>query len=553
MTDIYVAQIYTNSLIKEMQVMESVRRPCTIDFSPFFGNYEHQIHIDIPINRRVAKDVNRCIDLWMNSLQEKVLYPRLGSKTVSKMASDELYGMFPDYVSYDEKGITPIDLERVYHSTGYQVLGPCEMRQKWYSSILKPRTYYTQGGQAYHTSKYLAIPFVKLCDTLPATNRRTRIQPNRIVIRDPTDDIAYYDLSSFTTNLHVHREFMVHLSVYCRGHNVRILDSVEGVVHRDLGQMIYEYTMHNLCHPEYVIPTKYDKDRMVRYHNVAGFLGVYGNIATATFIHGIVMAMTHNNYDENNVAGDDGLDVTKDVTDTLNIVSTLGTVADEKTFRESEGCCIHLKRPIQRIGNVLVHGTLITWPSLEPGMENIDNRYPYLQRSSKLEKRNMIASSITAFLRKLETQKMSQDEYDLIDHFLLKMYSEYGLPKGGNVPQLGNSKLGFVSTYERRFIGINPLINTIQRNYVDIARLPLRDHIPWDHGMFIEGEFMCNQTPLLKHLEVLGYLEQEKISIYVCGREGMEQLMKEYTKPEPRVYRYFVIKKLPSWVIDYSS
>lgn len=543
-----VRDIYTQSMVKEVKVMESVKRTNNLCFEPFFGSYWDQIHPDIPCNESAARRVHKSIDNWIEDLRRKVLYPSVSSKTISKESASRLLNLDHDYSPNDDIGVTAIDLERVYHIYGVKIGGPCEMRQKWYCSQLKPRTYYCQGGCAYHTSKYLAVPFVDLCDTIPATNRRTRVDPGRIKIPTASSDVIYYDLFAFTSNLHPQYEFVLRLAKYCYGVTVHIMDSVEGIIPKDLGELIYEYARTNLLNPEYTLPAKYENPSEVHYHGVAGFLGVYGNIATATFLHGCVMSMMHDSEDENNVAGDDGLDVSSDIPLTLKIIGEMGEVQDEKTFRESEGCCIHLKRPITRIGPRLYHGQLFTWPSLEPVMKNSDNRYPYLRNISNHERKDALAGSVTSFLRKLENQIFSDSEITMIDRFLTYVYDTYKLPKGGCVPQITGGPLGFVPIYERRFIGMDPIYNTITRLYNGIAILPLRGHEPLRYDMLQENVFSSNHHKLLRQLQILGYLEQEKEKCFVYGDSGLKQLLQEYTKPEPPIYKYTVIQILPNWV-----
>jgi hypothetical protein len=471
---------------------------------------------------------------------------------VSRTTRDELERRFPDYVPNLEIGITPIDLERIYHMYETKVSGPCEMRQKWYPSILNPRTYYAMGGDAYHSSKYLAKAFVDLCDKLPATNRRTRVEPSRVTIRDETNDVAFYDLTSFTSNLHPQCAFMYRLANYARGVRVYLVDAVRGIISEDLGYLIYEYTKHNLDNPSYTIPSKYGDPSVNHYHSIAGFLGVYGNIATATFLHGAVMAMRHEYTDENNVAGDDGLDITPSVDNTLNTVQLLGQVKDEKTFRMSEGCCIHLKRPITRIGNRLLQGQLYTWPSLEAGQNDTDPRYTQYNDLSNRDRRSIAASSITAFLRKLESQHIDTSELELVDTFMIMMYDTYKLPKAGCVPQALHDSSSFVPIYEKRFIGLDPIRNTIIRNYTGIARLPLRGKQEWQYEMFQDGTFRCNNTKLLSYLVKLGYVEQVKIQTLSFGNAGLDQLIREYVDPDPLIYDYTIMRKLPTWITDFS-
>jgi hypothetical protein len=543
----------TESYIKEIAVMESSKRPHELDFSVYFGNYHSQVHPSVAPNPGVARFVHKLIDRWIGSLQERVLLPRITSKTVSKNTAYTLRSTLLDYEPNDPMGVTPIDLERVYYLHGWKVPGSCEMRQKWYVSNLKPRTYYATGGDAYHTSKYLSRPFTELCDLLPATNRRLRVNPSRIHIADDALDIAYYDLSSFSSNLHEHDNFMGELATYCMGTTVELLDSVHGIMEHDLGALIRDYNATNLHYPAYTAPARYGDPTVDRYQGIAGFLGVFGNIATATFIHGIVMAMRHTRFDENNVAGDDGLDVTDSVEDTLALVRTLGTVSDEKTFRDHEGGCIHLKRPILRYGGRLFHGNLVAWPSLEPVMTTIDARYPYLRSNSQKEKIDALAGSVTAFLRKLESLVLSDADVDLVDTFLSHVYNAYALPKEGYVPQCTlQSHFGFIPTYERRFIGVDPIWNTLCRHYTGTVEVRLRGCVQWDVGQLQEGTFRCNSNGVLRHLVCLGVMEQNKLSVEAYGEDGLQRLLKEYMDPDPPIYEYVCSSKIPAWITEVS-
>lgn len=546
-----IDRIFTASMLKELTVMESIKRPCELDFECFFGCFQVPVLDFLPPNVAMAKHIHECINSWISDLQDRVLYPKIGSKTVSRLTRDELRTYYPDYWPASDIGITPVDLERVYHRYSHKIGGPCEMRQKWYCSNLQPRTYYAMGGDAFHSSKYLAGPFVDLCDALPTTNKYTRVDPGRIVIRDPSHDVAYYDLTSFTSNLHVHLTFIMRLANYCMGVTVQVLDAIHGVIEVDLGCMLYEYARVNLSDPSYTLPSKYADSSVEHYHSIAGFLGVYGNIASATFIHGAVITMTHDYLDESNIAGDDALDVTPSVPRTLQVANSMGIVKDEKTFRDSEGCCIHLKRPITRTGCRLLHGLLVTWPSIEPGMEDPDPRYPHYRGSSRRVRRDAIAGSVTAFLRKLESASMTSEEVDMVDVLLSHIYSTYGLPRGGCVPQATNEPSAFVPAYEKRYIGLDPIHNTIVRNYTGIARLPMRGRVRWNYGMFKDPIFECNTTKLLNYLETLGYVEQEKVSVCVFGEEGLRQLLREYKNPEPPIYRYTTVHSLPRWITDF--
>lgn len=158
-----------------------------------------------------------------------------------------------------------------------------------------------------------------------------------------------------------------------------------------------------------------------------------------------------------------------------------------------------------------------------------------------------MAGSVTAFLRKLEHQSLIDDEIDLIDNFLSFIYDTFNLPRGGCVPQITHSTSSFVPIYEKRFIGVDPIHNTLVRLYANTATLPVRGIEKWNQVMFEDTTFSCNHTKLLGHLSMLGYLEYGKKTCCVFGDEGLKQLVSEYVDPDPPIYEYNVVHTLPVW------
>jgi hypothetical protein len=68
--------------------------------------------------------------------------------------------------------------------------------------------------------------------------------------------------------------------------------------------------------------------------------------------------------------------------------------------------------------------------------------------------------------------------------------------------------------------------------------------------MLDDPVFRCNRTKLLGHLVTLGCIHQEKVSMMVYGKEGLDALLREYSSPEPPVYEYTVKCQLPVWIRD---
>jgi hypothetical protein len=97
---------------------------------------------------------------------------------------------------------------------------------------------------------------------------------------------------------------------------------------------------------------------------------------------------------------------------------------------------------------------------------------------------------------------------------------------------------------------MDPIRNTIDRNYAGTARLPLRGKLDWSKYMLEDQTFRCNRTEMLGHLVALGYYRQEKLFCHVYGYEGLELLLREYVNPDPPVYEYERLCDLPAWALD---
>jgi len=169
---------------------------------------------------------------------------------------------------------------------------------------------------------------------------------------------------------------------------------------------------------------------------------------------------------------------------------------------------------------------------------------------SKVERQRVVANSITGFLQALTTYDLSKNYTKLISTYIKRMYARANLPREGNVPQCGNRQLGFVSAYAKRFIGLDPIVNTINRHYRGFAVLPRRGYEQVDLRVCEDPTFLSGSNALLNYLEILGYLEKKKQNVTVYGEIGLHILTKEYTDPDPSIYEYTIVRPLPPWAIQ---
>jgi len=545
-SDEEIKNSYTASVSKERLVMESLPRPNEMDFSLFFHGADlRPLHPDIELDSHMAYVVRHAIENWRKAQTKRVFYPKMSYKTTSidtRREAEKELSIFEDY----DRNLTQVDLERIYHTEGIHIGGICEMRQKWYPSGLEPRTYYAMGGDAYHRSKYLQSIFNDLCEFLTPCSKESSLRPNRLKIDD--GEYAYiYDLSSFTSNLHEHKWFMQALGYYCRGTEISLYDSKVGLLKQDLGEMILQYNTLNHNIP-YSTERIYKEEPFVSYQCVGGLLGVYGNMATAKFLHAAIMLQVFKDIDKLNAAGDDGAGIIDNKEKPYKAVCTFGDMEWSKAYYTNEEGCICLKRPIFQAGGRLWHGNLINWPSFEYDLstDQIDNRFPSIRTMARNKRKSAAASSMLTFLSQLQYISISDEDKLLITNYVHYFYEVHGLPIWGNVPQVSNLQIGLVPYVAGEFIGENPVQLTISHNYQGLAILSVRRTVPFLNEM-LDGRptFECNNTAHLTYLTKLGYLNVSKLTKVVYGEEGLHDLLEEFSNFGASVNEYTVSETIP--------
>jgi hypothetical protein len=547
---------YTTLLAKEMTVMESSPLPGQLNYNCFFGSYTEPLCNDIPPNLRMAMYIHSIIDSWIVEQESKIHYPHMTSKLVAKQTQNLISRTYPEYVPYEEEGCSQYDLEYLYHKFGDKIeAGPCEVKQRWYPGFLTPRTYYAAGSKAYHSSKYMRDALNSLCDFLPPTERYSRVNPNRIQVSDSSHHILLYDLTSFTSNMHEQRHFLHRLGTYCQGHVVRILDTVDGLVEVDLGDLILEYNSMNE-QPSYASESLLG-DLELRHHT-AGFLGVFGNLASCTFLHGAVMIQTVKEISGLGVAGDDGAVETEDDSKTIGSIRTLGLMEPSKVYTTQDpGNQVYLKRPVRQVSKRLYADSFALYSMFEHLGDEDDTRF-FLKRRSKMERLSALASSVVSFLRSLQRLILSDEEKERVSSFLCGLYDSVGFPTSGYLPQLSSSSqsnlpMTLIPTINEKFICMNPIEMTIKSNWQGSALITetTAGHIDYDKADLFEGStFQSTMSQELLLLSRLGYVEVVKKDVYVFGEEGLERVLKHMTTQSSRtLYEVSVLMEIPPFLI----
>jgi hypothetical protein len=540
-----------------MRVMETSPLPTAINYDSFFGSYTTPIHPSLPANPRQASAIHTLIERWIESLEAKpYILPHITNKLCSKATQMEVSSRYPEYMTFEEEGATQADLEFLYMTQGDKLDGiPCEIKQRWYTSGLTPRTYYAAGSEAFHRSKYARDALNSLCDYLPPTERFSRVNPHRVVLSSSSSHAVIYDLASFTSNMHEQRHFIGRLSMYCRGRIVRILDACEGVVEVDLGHLLSEYNELN-NEPTYSSRKHLGSDISLTHH-VAGFLGVYGNLASCCFLHGAVMSQIVDSFAQLGVAGDDGIIDSVDDYTTFFAIRLLGLMEESKVYSTSDvGWQIYLKRPIRQVQNRVFAESFALYSMIEHLFDQDDKRF-FPQNRSKLERKSSLASSIVSYLRSLSRLVLSESDKELILSFLLGIYAHAGFPVHGHLPQIhtlvfeNDQKVPstLIPSISLEAVGKDPVEYTILSLYSNIAVLPeqVDDRIDIDRDLCYEGgSFETTGSGLLSYLRKLGFVEIDQAQVAYYGENGLEMLLRHFSSSRSYAkYTVTVIREIP--------
>jgi len=537
------------SYMKEIRVMDSDPYSPDIDFTPFFGNYSAQMHPDIPKNPKMASTVHKAIDTWRQWASQYTQYPKMSKKLLPTHTREEMR-KYVDRLIQDPAEATPASLEWLYVRYGDIVEGPCELSQRWYTNGVSPRSYFVAGPTAYDKTKNTKDLWNKLVDSLSVTHRKNRVNPGRVHVSG-IKQALFYDLTSFTSNMALQRPFLSNLSIYCRGQKITVMDGLLGPIEKDLGDIIAEYNEMNF-RPEYI--WRESPDWLPDTHGVAGFLGVFGNIATCTFLHGaIILQLCEHSY-ECGCAGDDAVVVVEDEGTVWCCVALLGILAVEKTYSISDQDVVYLKRRtwIDQRAFCLRSAVFFQLPSFLHFFKRTDLHRFREGHMTRRELKDLAAQSLGASFRSAAILLRGGDKWCLKE-FMTSYYSLCGFPHTGNIPQLHRQKNArtkrFVPSLEsfgqRDYVQV-----TIQSLYQGTVYLPLREDT-FESVLRLRKDtvFRSRGGPFLQYLQKLGVIEaKRKVTQEFIGEVGYEKLLAEWDHPEPCWYTYTSKMDVPDWL-----
>lgn len=548
---------------KEIGVCERPEDYLHFDYSCWFDEtrFDRPIIVGTPPNPDMARRIHQSLVGWRQKMTSKLFYPRMSRKMVSRATTREWERLFDrEWISDERLGgveMTQETLEKVYHQTGVEVPGPCEIRQKWYRSGVVPRTYFAQGGTAFKESKYIQEMAGDLTETLLTTHPISRLNPARIRLKSVAHYLRIYDLWAFTSNHWECKHFVEQIGQWCLGHYVSIVDAREGLLQVDLGELILEYNREmNHC-PEYSLERIDDFfSEVTEYHNRAGFLGVYGNINFSTYLHGASLLMMVNSEEEANVAGDDAhyceLPGMEDITD--RIIAANGLLEPTKVFRSDQVGAVCLKRGLIQVETQCLPKIMLIFPSLSSIGEYFGCRVPQFvyKNQSKKELQSKICNEIYRFLRAVFTSGIElhlENAYDLLQ----SIYTSVHLPRHGSLPPYGDILVPVLPDSAIGLLQISPLEFLLRNHFSSGVVVPKIIHKTEHHEFedpILEAGYSWDSpsSRKLKYLEVLEYVVKEEITEVLWGIEAYNRLVDVFLNQGSKVYTFLCIKDVPDYL-----
>jgi len=561
-----IEEAFEASAIKELSACEDEEIFVNWNFDAFFvrGCQNQSVLPDhIAPNQYANTRIINYLEQWRSSVSQDLHYPKVSSKTLATNTFDEM--------EYSERALfTDAEIESqrdwlyLYFKTGVILDGESELRQRWYPANHKPRTYYSAGGTAFAASIYLQSVFQSLTDFPPYTNKFLRLNPSRLRLKDG-QHLRIYDLESFSTRLTALKPFLHYLSNFCSGWGITTVDPRHGLVNHDLGEVIAEYLRDTTDKPpvRYTRVYKGNKEEVHGQQGLSGMLGIFGNIALCTVLHGFVMSTLVEDEDQLNAAGDDGA-IAEDRENSTGVdvtIRCLGRYARDKSFSSKDAGAICLKQPISQYGLVIVQRQKIPFPNSTMVDYWIDNRrdprfkYRFPMKMWRTRRVTIVGAMLLTFLRRVWTFRYALDPCEILYalqytyNITRRMETSTNLTIRGGVPMCGDKYLWPAITMNvEEFCRKAPDYRLVDYCYTGSA--VVSEYRPTEcSGGVLEspGDMIISEvSKKIALYRNLGLVMIEKVARYVVGMEGYSEVCFILSQRPIPLYRITCVSPIPS-------
>lgn len=549
------------SYLKEKEVIDSRQPTPRVNFNAWDGSYREPLHPAIPHNPDMSKVIHGAIQVTLEQYSDVDITPRYSRKPLPTRVERSLKRKDRDELDSEDGHYYQHHLEILRATKRICLEGGVEMRQRWYANGTGPRTYYVGGPTAFEHARFIQNFFNDLCDSLDVTNRIKRVSVKRLFLHG-RKTFLFYDLTSFTSNCVLQRDFIRWLANVARGRILRVTSFGAGTVEKDLGDLLEEYASYV---NEYMEWYRDDCD-WEGTQGSGGFLGVLGNIASCTFLHGCILLMLSETQSDCGVAGDDAAVLTDSVEKIAGGVSLVGIYQWLKVFvlkpqMSVDSDALYLKRRTfinPRIGN-LSQWHYFQFPSmLTPAVMHdpeYTRRYGVELNGTRQDIRRRCISSVTSSFR--SARFLPPDVLPAARSILERYYTLLGIPHCGYVPQYDRSNHRIKDPFVPHLDGLGSfdfMESTLTSLYAGWCSVPNRE-VSLDHlylapryGLVFDTQ---EGSPILSFLKRTGYVMELGFpggSSTYTGEAGLHRILAEYLDKgkEKRIRRFIVAKPIPS-------
>lgn len=591
------------SIAKELKAHLSDDRPQQFCYKPIFeiGQHHTPIH-PYPIFRDPRTALNYCeaFHNWIDGLRGKILYPQYSRKALGRISSQRLIFSMDDY-GLDRLGetVSTLDAYNHYFRNGVKTDGPCEVHYALKYNDVKPRIYYRNGCSAFWESLYIHDLIDEIMGLFPHTRASTRYNLQRIHITGH-DALAFvYDYGTFTSNLAELKYFMDAVSQFASGHTLFLWDAKEGLIPYDAGQLLQEYTDACCRNAEFDLGAILEDDHpVVMLANLAGLLGVYGNINSSLSLHGLSLCFICKGSRKCTCIGDDAFGVLRAkkmkrgetrsnnkakkktlVENAKSAIRILGDISDPKTifFDVTQSKVSHsindeiahmdthgwhyVKRPMYVADYQILQGVLYDLPLPVLFLTDLDKLHTV--RPGSIEKRRKdFIQSYCSFLDQLLLSNLSDEVAELFETYIALGYSHLRIPKEGSMPGSKKNPPGttqlVIPPASRRIFGCDwreycwenrdgPFIMKLPRDLPQAEDLPGQPELGYT--------FSGRMHPSWRAYVDLGLLTTKELKQDCLMYEANRHLYDRHlTGKIPKSYLFTVNDYLPScWLDAYTS
>lgn len=491
-------------------------------------------------------------------LSSRTFYPDYSRKTIGE---DALQNIRDAYGEARYLGDSTLDLERLYHQeNGRRVAGMTEMRYAWKYNDLKPRVYYARGPDQYYDSRYIQAIVMHILDRFPNVNRFERYHASSLH-PDPGSTVFIYDYTSFTSKLQELHNFVAKLAEFFRGTRVYIVDSCQGKISQDLGDIFLWYNSTCNDYPSFDIARVCglsSEDEIRAQIHTTGMLGVPGNISLCTLLHGIHLSCLLGGIDTNKVVGDDAIGYRHLISryELALPLQNMGVINVERVefWPPNDGEATgseqwqYVKRPLDVYDHRIIAGSQLDWPPLGIMLDWSDATHTTRKIVDLPRHAVKVSNMLISFLLKAIAMSPTETEWALIRQFTntvsrLARLEEWN--EGRTV------KILMPLDIEGRDI----VSHIIQMSWDYIVKVPAEANVAYDPPEELRPnlEYEGRGSPILKLARDLGYVEVAQVFRHVLVRANPDAIRRSLQREIIPWFTFTIHPDTPTWIMSMLS